>query len=151
MINGANTMGDNLRERRYIRHPADIPIEYCFLNSTESLFDSLKDVSIGGLCFQTDNLIEPKQWLHLRIPVREDYFEIDAQVRWCQQRSDNGYYDVGVLFSNPKEAFSARMVEQVCHIEQYKREVLVKEGRTLSGDEAAAEWIAKFANQFPSS
>jgi hypothetical protein len=41
------------------------------------------------------------------------------------------------------------LVEQVCHIEQYKKEVFLKEGRLLSGDEAAAEWIEKFANQFP--
>ena len=47
--------------------------------------------------------------------------------------------------------FRARMVEQVCHIEQYKHQVLKKEGRKLSGEEAALEWIQKYAPQFPGS
>lgn len=134
-------------ERRFIRHPSNIPIEYCLLDKAVCLLDSINDVSVGGLSFQADNYIEPKSWLHLHIPINDNHFEIDAQVRWCQER-DN-HYDVGVLFSDKEEAFSARMVEQVCHIEQYKKDVLEKEGRALSGDEAAAEWITKFATEFP--
>jgi hypothetical protein len=41
------------------------------------------------------------------------------------------------------------MVEQVCHIEDYRRSVLRTERRELSLDEAAAEWIAKHAADFP--
>jgi hypothetical protein len=41
------------------------------------------------------------------------------------------------------------MVEQVCHIEQYKADVLKKEGRELTGEEAAKEWILKYAKDFP--
>ena len=41
------------------------------------------------------------------------------------------------------------MVEQICHIEQYRREVLKKEGRRLSSEEAASEWIVKYASDFP--
>ncbi len=139
---------NEVEERRFIRHPSDIPIEYCFLDKRVCLFDSINDVSIGGLSFQAESYIEPESWLHLHIPINDEHFEIDAQVRWCRHKED--HYDVGVLFSNPKEAFSARMVEQVCHIEQYKKDVFEKEGRKLSGDEAAAEWISKYANEFPS-
>ena len=41
------------------------------------------------------------------------------------------------------------MVEQVCPIEQYRHEMLKNEGRTLSSEEAALEWIQKYAPQFP--
>jgi hypothetical protein len=41
------------------------------------------------------------------------------------------------------------MVEQVCHIEHYKNEVKRREGREISGEQAANEWIAKFAGNFP--
>jgi hypothetical protein len=41
------------------------------------------------------------------------------------------------------------MVEQICHIEHYKREVAEREGRELSGQQAAKEWIAKYAASFP--
>jgi hypothetical protein len=41
------------------------------------------------------------------------------------------------------------MVEQVCHIKQYSKEILEKEGRKLSDEEAAVEWIEKYAKDFP--
>lgn len=138
----------DIDERQFIRHPSDIPIEYCFTDRSVCLLDTINNVSIGGLSFQADQYIEPDSWLHLHIPVNEEHFETDAQVRWCQHREDT-HYDVGVIFLTHNEAFSARMVEQVCQIELYKRDVLKNEGRELTGDEAAAEWIEKYANQFP--
>jgi hypothetical protein len=139
---------NDVHDRQFIRHPSDIPLEYCFVDKPFCALDSINNVSLGGLSFQASQYIKPKQWLRLHIPINDAHFEIDAQVRWCNQRADK-HYDVGVLFSTKDEAFTARMVEQVCHIEQYKKEVFLKEGRLLSGDEAAAEWIEKFANQFP--
>lgn len=137
-----------IEERQFIRHPSNIPIEYCFLDKPVCMLDSINDVSVGGLSFQADNYIQPDSWLHLHIPINDNHFEIDAQVRWCKQREDQ-HFDVGVLFPDEKKAFSARMVEQVCYIEEYKQTVFEQEGRELSGDEAAAEWISKFATDFP--
>lgn len=137
-----------VEDRKFIRHPSDIPIEYCFVDKPLCALDSINNVSVGGLSFKANQYIEPNSWLHLHIPINDEHVEIDAQVRWCHVRDDNGY-DVGVNFPNQNEAFSARMVEQICHIEHYKRMVFETEGRKLSGDEAAAEWIAKYANQFP--
>ncbi|WP_300318347.1 hypothetical protein [Accumulibacter sp.] len=42
------------------------------------------------------------------------------------------------------------MVEQIQHIEHYRQEVLLVEGRTLDGDSAALEWISRYAALFPS-
>jgi hypothetical protein len=41
------------------------------------------------------------------------------------------------------------MVEQICHIEDYRQSVCRVEGRQLSAEEAAVEWIAQYAAQFP--
>jgi len=40
-------------------------------------------------------------------------------------------------------------VEQICHIEQYKRDMRDQEGRELTGEQAAYEWIERFAAEFP--
>jgi hypothetical protein len=37
----------------------------------------------------------------------------------------------------------------VCSIERYRREVRRREGRVLSGQEAAEEWIRENAARFP--
>ena len=57
---------------------------------------------------------------------------------------------MGVSFVDPDDAFRTRMVEQICHIEHYKKEILEKEGRELTGEEAALEWIKRYAGRFPS-
>ena len=41
------------------------------------------------------------------------------------------------------------MIEQICHIEHYRKEVERLEGRALSAHEAAGEWISKYAGDFP--
>ncbi|MBU6949964.1 PilZ domain-containing protein [Hahella sp. HN01] len=74
-------------------------------------------------------------------------FRTPAQVIWCNDVG-NGF-EIGLRFMSEKDAFAARMVEQVCHIEHYKREVLATEGRRMSGEEAAIEWIEKHAPDFP--
>lgn len=139
---------ESVNTRQYIRHPTDIPIEFCLVDiPSQCDTNYINNVSRGGLSFRTNQFIEPKSWVSLNIPVYQESVDVRAQVCWCSKRDDGGY-DVGVNFADKSSAFSARMVEQVCHIEQYRHDVMLNEGRELSGDEAAAEWIQKFANEF---
>ncbi len=80
--------------------------------------------------------------------MREPPFEVMGTIVWCRRIND--HYHVGVQFADTNTEFSVRMVEQICHICHYQRELLEKEGRSLSGAEAAAEWVAKYARDFPS-
>ena len=134
-------------KRQFIRHPSDIPIEYLEIDRPPA-HDPLNDIGVGGLSFCSDHYIKPGIWLKLHIPMHEQHFDIEAKVRWCNKKFGTALYHVGAVFKNKETAFSARMVEQICHIEQYKKDVLKLEGRDLSGDEAAQEWIEKYANAF---
>lgn len=133
--------------RKYIRHPSDIPIIYDLIDVVADQKDYLKDISIGGLCFRSKRYIEQGTILSIQIPFVNPIFQGKGVVVWCQQR--NEHYEVGVRFLDENTGFQARMVEQVCYIEQYKCEILEKEGRRLSGEEAAVEWITKYAKDFP--
>jgi len=133
--------------RQFIRHPSDIPIEYSFSKMVADEREYLKDISQGGLCFRASGNIVPGSAIYIKIPIHKPVFEAHGVVAWC--RKANGHYDVGVEFKDVSTEFSVRMVEQVCHIEHYKKEVLAKEGRRLTGEEAAMEWIAKNAADFP--
>jgi len=80
----------------------------------------------------------------LRFPYLKPAFEAPAaRVAWCQ--NEGGQYTVGVQFLESEEAFRVRLVEQICHIENYRREVAQGEGRELTSEEAALEWISRFA------
>ena len=133
--------------RQFIRHPSDIPIEYSAANGTAFTSDALKNVSVGGLCFGTVGPIAPGTQLRVRIKLLQPPFEALATVVWCRRSGD--HFDVGVRFADENTEFRVRMVEQLCYIEHFRREILDQEGRELSGEEAAIEWIKKCAADFP--
>ena len=133
--------------RSYIRHPSDIPIEFCRERVSASETRKLHDVSCGGLSFSAATPLEPGAVIRIRIAHVEPAFEAPCRVTWC--RRHNEHYLIGVEFLDAQDDYRARMVEQICHIEHYKKEVLEREGRLLSGEQAAHEWIHKYAQDFP--
>ena len=66
---------------------------------------------------------------------------------WCRKRSEGT--ELGVEFLTLDDAFKTRMVEQICYIENYKHAVKRNEGRDLTVQEAAVEWVSKYAADFP--
>ena len=134
--------------RQFIRHPTDIPIEYDLGDIVTDQEEYLNNISEGGLSFRSKVYIESGSVIMIRIPIREPIFEEIGIVVWC--RKNNEHFDVGIQFKDAVSKFRVRMVEQICHIEHYKSEILEKEGRSLSGKEADSEWIAKYAKNFPS-
>lgn len=135
--------------RKFIRHPADIPIEIHYLSLAAPREERLNNISTGGLSLQTAQYLEKGTLVDIKIPVSRPPFETKARVVWCEKKGDQ--FDIGVEFDEEKEAFRARMVEQVCYIQHYKKEIAEREGRILDGREAAREWIAKYAKDFPGS
>lgn len=133
--------------RRYIRHPSDIPIHVELADVVADRREYLNDISAGGLRFQSREALAPGSRIRIRIPLVRPVFECTGQVVWC--KPDGRAFDVGVEFTRMREAFRLRLVEQVCHIEHYKREVFEKEGRVLTGEAAAMEWISRYAADFP--
>lgn len=132
--------------RTFIRHPSDIPIDVIFEGLVERKEEYLANVSIGGLAFSSATPLEENSSIVVRIPLVRPAFEARGRVIWC--RKENDHFDIGVEFLETKDGFRIRMVEQICHIEHYKNEIKRKEGRDLSGKEAALEWINKFAGSF---
>ncbi len=135
--------------RQFIRHPADVPIEVRTGDQSAEATRHTYNVSLGGLAFQSDYELQPGIVVEVRFTFVRPMFETKARVVWCSARE--GGFELGVEFLDPEDAFRARMVEQVCHIENYKKTVYQTEGRQLTTEEAAMEWIGKYASQFPGS
>ena len=135
--------------RKFIRHPSCVPIDITVHESAAgapSTEARAINVSAGGLAFQLLQPVPVGTRLTIAMPdVWPDYFA-SGSVVWCRE-ADNGF-EAGVAFSETNEAFKARMVAQFCQIEDYRREVLEREGRELSSDDAAREWITRYAAEF---
>ncbi|MBN2011226.1 PilZ domain-containing protein [candidate division KSB1 bacterium] len=133
--------------RKFIRHPANVPIE-CQLNPLYAhQSNPLENVSIGGLSFQSPTPLPKNRFIRLRIPSVDPPFYATGTVVWCNKRDRD--YVIGVKFIDQQTAFRMRMIEQVCHIEDYRKHVTEEEGRDISGEQAASEWIEKYAKDFP--
>jgi hypothetical protein len=132
--------------RTFIRHLSDIPIEVKTENLNVEKNESLNNVSFGGISFRSDTAFDAGSVLFIKITSVRPLFEARAKVIWCRQ--DGEHFEVGVEFLETTDVFRIKMVEQICRIENYKKEILEKEGRALSGQEAALEWIGKYADDF---
>jgi len=133
--------------RSYIRHPSDIPLEFKLATVDDGAILNLNNVSYGGVSFNSDVPIKQGSIIELKILFVKPEFVSKCQISWCQIEGD--YYVIGAMFLEQNDVYMARMVEQICHIEHYKNEVKRREGRDISGEQAANEWIEKFASSFP--
>lgn len=124
--------------RKFVRHPTEIPIVCRYGGTILTQQEGLVDVGQGGVCFRADFFVEPGSAVHMTLPIYRPAFEADGIVVWCGET--NQCFEVGVKFSAADADFALRMVRHVCQIEHYRNEVLQRDGRRLTAEEAAAEW-----------
>lgn len=132
--------------RRYLRHPVDLPIEISPSPGQPRL--RLRNFSHGGICCASPRRLVPGTAVEIDIPdIHPPSYHGKGVVTWCAQSLD--HYELGIRFATESEAFAARMAEQLCQIECYRRRVQQLEGRELSPEAAAYEWISEYAQCFP--
>lgn len=131
--------------RIFIRHPIDIPIDV-EPREGEYYREALRNLSLGGVSFSAPEEWQPGTPVRITISCCSPSASMDGQVAWCEACGD--HYEVGVAFEDSADAYRMRLVEQACHIQQYRLDQVVAEGRYLTLDEAAAEWIQQYAPYF---
>jgi len=136
-----------MKQRQYIRHPSGIPIDASLSDGGSVNQTGVVNISEGGLAFDSHSSLPVGATITIRIPQVNLSFNVTGQVVWIKE--SEGGFTMGIAFNNKDEAFRARMVEQVCHIESYWRHAREHDGRNISIEEAASEWISRFAAEFP--
>ena len=151
-------MPNKTRVRKYIRHPADVPIQVSLElvgdDTDDSADETLTNLSLGGLSFISGKPLEILATVRVSIPVLEQEQEqeqesnLTGKVVWCEKSGDG--FEIGLQFEGKSDLYRLRMIEQICHIEHYRKQIKLAEGREISPEEAAREWISKYADEFPS-
>jgi len=131
--------------RNYIRHPISIPIHVSTGAQTNAEV-TVNNLSAGGLSFFTTIPVKVGAIVDLMIPCVNPDYQGEGIIVWRRNQSPEGF-EVGVRFANDDEYFRVRMVEQICQIEEYRQQ-LAEVGRKLTAEEAALEWINRFAADF---
>ncbi len=145
-------------KRQFIRHPTGIPLKvwhssHHALEQAQQVQkhikqsrQSLSNVSLGGLAFHSQHAFPMATPIKINIDLVNPPFEALCTVVWCQKKVDG--YDIGVKFVDQDDVEEARMVEQICHIEDYRKKMEGK-GRILDIEEAAVEWLTEYGEHFP--
>ncbi len=137
--------------RKSIRYSTDIPIEYLeytFRYTEKNRKGRLKNVSEGGFSVTVSGDIKPGARLLFLIPLSKPVLKVNGIVthNCCRGPYD---YELGVKFVDTIMELRNRLIEQVRNIEEYRKEILEKEGRKLSGEEAIKGWAEKNAKDTP--
>ena len=138
-----------------IKHPDDIPLNYRVMDQPVLKVEQAgrEEVMASGMVFTTQHSVPTHTAIEIDITVRDECLTLCGVVKNCVQINEvnadqAALYEVAVCFREGHDSHTMRMVEQVCHIEHYHQAWLSK-GRNLTADEAAKEWIGRFAPVFP--
>ncbi|WP_372738621.1 hypothetical protein [Neptunomonas sp.] len=133
----------------YIRHPNNIPAQISLSADTPISPNTTSHCGQIGISLSTDTFYAIGTALEIQISIYDPAFKATGHVAWCIPEKNN-HFRTGLVFDDPATAYAVRMIEQICHIEQYRHEIEKAEGRHLSQEAAAHEWILRFAKEFPS-
>ncbi len=127
--------------------PLQVTLDWEEEENDESIDQTITNVGLGGLAFVSQKPLEVLQRVRVCIPLLQQDNYLIGNVVWCEKSGKS--YEIGIEFEKSRDAFRIRMIEQICHIEHYRKQVARLEGRELSAQEAAGEWISKYAGDFP--
>ena len=132
-----------IEARMFDRHEGDLPIKIRTENSTSYRTESMNNISLGGLSFRSSKAYVSGIDVKIKGVTLDDMPEIEGKIVWCKRNRNS--YNVGVEFREPEAKFGIRILEQLFQIENYRRSVKRTEKRDLTREQAAAEWIRKYA------
>ncbi len=131
----------------FLRHPSDVPINVNAISPSMAPDSHRMHAKNIGLAFKNSSFLRCGIFVKITIPIVQPCFELCGYISRCSKRGHA--YEVRVLLMSDMDAMRVRMVEQICYIEHYRRSEAENTGRVISGNEAALEWIRKYASSFP--
>lgn len=139
---------NGVTEDSYIHHPRGLTLRFRVIPGEFMRAPQLShEPDLGGLRFESRRPVRPGALLEVTVVVRGDSRTFRGAVHWVERL--RRHFEIALGFASPEDAFCARMTEQVCHIEAYRRQCSRREGRAISAERAARAWIERYAETFP--
>lgn len=131
--------------RQHARRNTEIPLRYYGYGMQDHKTGQLRNVSLSGLSFKSHYPFQSGMKLVVNIPYVNPLFKTYASVIWCHH--SDSFYEVGIKFHDDNNVDTPKiMFEQICLIENYKSEVKKTEGRAITSEQAAREWLSLLGN-----
>ncbi len=126
-----------------IHHPEEFPIELDSYppEASQSTASSLQLMCSSNTPYHFGDKVR------IKIPDIAEHLEVYGVVNSCISAAQG--YDISISFCDDDARMRIRMLEQLCYIQRYRRHILQSEGRSLNDQDAALEWIGRYADLFP--
>ncbi|NVZ99814.1 PilZ domain-containing protein [Pseudomonas gingeri] len=131
---------------RFLPHPVDVPVKLTLLEHSCISRHRLRTLSLGGIACPS-----PRAWRHgsaleMCIPSLGEAACYSGYVAWCLKRKHA--FLVGIAFVDEQTLFGARMSEQLCQIERYRKVREQQNAQPQNIEAIAQEWVQQHANDF---
>jgi len=130
----------------YSRHPTCLPAHVREIRKPFAPDHYNAERTLGGIRINLASYIPAGAIVEVSIEVCGRTERFRGTVHCI--RSAGRRFEMAIRLTDPEQAFHARMVEQACQIEAYRRRASRREGRTLGIEQAASRWIAAHARRF---
>ncbi|TPE50870.1 PilZ domain-containing protein [Maribrevibacterium harenarium] len=130
----------------FVAHPKDLPLELTLIE--KQVFptpQAPREGFVGITCLAAEAYL-PGDCVRVALAEIDPNFCVTGRIVWCDKEQEE--YRIAIEFPIQDECYCVRMIEQLSQIEHYRRQAK-HQGRRLNYNEAAAEWIQKFAASFP--
>lgn len=135
-----------ISEHGFIEHPCDQPFSLRRIRSAGKNFKSHNFHVYGGISLITLQAYKPGTMIEIKTRIHGEAASFRGRILWIKEYK--GKTSLGVVFEDTEQAYRARMIEQLCHIEHYRRKQC-SAGRRLAIHDAAQEWIERHSPSFP--
>ena len=132
-----------MKQKSLIYHPNLVPLNIRKVRERVEMRSSC----MGELAVHSQVYIPVGSQVLLSLYMGESTPSLYGRVIWLFGSDEE--YLMGLTFDGADEAYKMRMVEQLCHIQAYRDAIARGEGRQLSDEEAAREWIGRYSAGFP--
>ncbi len=137
LVTGWILTPQTLRRRVFRYRAKEAPLQYALADIVAHQEEYVQNINPAGLCFKAKRHLKKGATIFVEMPLPT--IKKESKVLWC--RKSNGHYNVGIQFMHKDGETPHPLIDQGCDIEDYKSNVLEKDGRVLTGEEAALEWL----------
>lgn len=130
--------------RPFIDHPPQIPLHY---HAVAGAAPDKRGAAGIGIRFAGHRAVNCGCVLEVCIALNGEVHRFRGIVAAIARERSS--YNICLWIRGKRQAFAARMAEQLCHIEGYRHMRTQQKGYDMGADEAALEWIERFAADFP--
>jgi len=139
--------------RHFIRHPLALPLVYTVIEKAKDklpkeLPAETVNVSIGGLLFPAKHAVLAGSMICLQMPFEGKIFNLKGKVVRCVKNPETRLYDIAVCFWRLREAFKAKMIEQIYLISEYRDLLSLQLGKEVSLEDASRKWVKRYSERF---